>query len=62
MAVISCQVEKIEYTDIAMIVMIESKEALLTYRAFGDVLANTLNADHPIPFIHYEIWDNCTGS
>ena len=44
MAVISCQVEKIEYTDIAMIVMIESKEALLTYRAFGDVLANTLNA------------------
>ena len=55
MAVISCQIEQIEYTDIAMIVMIESKEALLTYKAFGDVLSNTLNAEHPIPFMHYEI-------
>ena len=62
MAVISCQVERIEYTDIAMILMIESKEALLTYKAFGDVLANTLNADHPIPFVHYEIWDIITES
>ena len=55
MAVISCQVEQIEYTDIEMILMIESKDALLTYKAFGNVLANTLNADHPIPFVHYEI-------
>lgn len=55
MGVIGCQIDRLEYKELDMIIMIESTSSLFSYKSFGEVLAKNLNEDHEVQFIYEQL-------
>lgn len=55
MAVIGCQIDRIDYKELDMIILIEDPSSPFSYKSFGEVLAKNLNEDHEIQFIHEQL-------
>ena len=57
MAVIDCQAHHISYEEIDSIFLVESGPSPFSYRAFGELLSQTLNPTGPVPFRYSRIHD-----
>ena len=55
MAVIGCQIDRIDYKDLDMIIIVETASSPFSYKSFGEVLGKNLNEDHEIQFIHEQL-------
>lgn len=55
MGVIGCQIDRLEYKELDMIIMIESTSSPFSYKSFGEVLAKNLNEDHEVQFIYEQL-------
>ena len=55
MAVIDCQAHHISYEEIESMYLVESESSPFSYRAYGELLARTLNPKGPVPFRYSQI-------
>ena len=55
MAVIGCHIDRIDYKDLDMIIIVEAASSPFSYKSFGEVLGKNLNEDHEIQFIHEQL-------
>ena len=64
MAVIDCQAHHISYEEIESMYLVESESSPFSYRAYGELLARTLNPKGPVPFRYSQIriWFVCVQS